>query len=885
MQRIFFCICLCFLLKTTSLFAQTLPAGFSATAIGSGWNNPVGAVFSPDGQRLFVWEKAGKIFVCNRNAGNYVKQTTAVLNISPEVGDWRDHGLLGFALDPNFASNGYIYLLYVVDRHHLLYYGQGAAYSATTNTYSQATIGRITRYQTSMNGSNLTVDTLTRQVLLGETISTGMPILYESHGVGSLAFAADGTLLATCGDGASYSTTDPGSIGHTYYIQAMADGIIRSEENVGSFRSQLLNSLSGKLIRIDPATGNGISSNPFYDPAQPRAAKSRVWAMGFRNPFRMTVRPGTGSTNPATGDIGEIYIGDVGWNIWEELNIVKAAGQNCGWPLYEGQTSLTSYYNLSTANPEEPNPLNGTGSPTCTQPFFTFKNLLKQASPDESTTIFNPCNLSQEIGTNNRYYHRRPALDWRHGTNSSRVGTFDLSNNTATVAEIGTPASGVTGTPFQGNCSIGGTWYTGNAFPTGYKNTFFQADLGGQWLKRITIDFTDVVTRVDNFGTGFNNLVCITQNPLDGSLVTVEIGGTGVKKISYGGNQSPIAKISADNIFGPGPLTVNFSSAGSSDADGSISSYAWNFGDGNTSTAAAPSKVFTAPVGTPTKFIVRLTVTDNLGATGIDSLVISVNNTPPVVNITSPVKNSLYAVGSDTIYSCQAAVSDAEHVDGKLKYAWQTFLCHNNHRHPESIDTARVTNTTISRIGCNGDDYYWLVELTVTDEAGLSTKDSTKIFPDCSTTLNGSVTLQGRPTAPNVLWQVPLTVDFYEPGNMSTPIFTRSVTTNQSGSFSISGLPIGTYSISVKSANTLRRVMQDQVLPLGASTIHFGTLMGGDVNNNNQVTLSDASILFNTFNKAVGSPGYDARADLNGDGVITLSDASVLLANFNKAGE
>src|SRR6185312_7355468 len=106
----------------------------------------------------------------------------------------------------------------------------------------------------------------------------------------------------------------------------------------------------------------------------------------------------------------------------------------------------------------------------CTQSNFLFKNLLKQASPDESTTVFNPCNLSQTIGSNNRYYHRRPSIDWRHGTNSSRVGTFDYSNNTATTAEIGTPASGVVGSPFQGNCSIAGTWYTGDSFPPAYKN-------------------------------------------------------------------------------------------------------------------------------------------------------------------------------------------------------------------------------------------------------------------------------------------------------------------------------------------------------------------------------------------------------------------------------
>ena len=95
-------------------FSQTLPSGFFSSDISSGstWSAPVGATFTPDGQKLFVWEKDGRVYVCNRDgAGNYVKQSQAVINIADEVGGWRDFGLIGFALDPAFASNGNIYLL------------------------------------------------------------------------------------------------------------------------------------------------------------------------------------------------------------------------------------------------------------------------------------------------------------------------------------------------------------------------------------------------------------------------------------------------------------------------------------------------------------------------------------------------------------------------------------------------------------------------------------------------------------------------------------------------------------------------------------------------------------------------------------------------------
>jgi hypothetical protein len=105
-----------------------------------------------------------------------------------------------------------------------------------------------------------------------------------------------------------------------------------------------------------------------------------------------------------------------------------------------------------------------------------------------------------------------------------------------------------------------------------------------------------------------------------------------------------------------------------------------------------------------------------------------------VVNIISPVKNSRYITNSpntDTAYTLQATVTDAEQPDGQLSYQWQTILRHNTHEHDEPIDTNRITTSLISRVGCNGDTYYWLIKLTVTDAAGLSATDSSKMFPLC----------------------------------------------------------------------------------------------------------------------------------------------------------
>ena len=119
--------------------------------------------------------------------------------------------LLGFALDPDFDTNGFIYLLYVVDRHHLLKFGTSAT-AISRMIISMQRLAGLPVIKTINDNGKITADLTTRTILLGESKSTGIPILYESHGVGSLAFAADKTLLVSAGDAASYNVVDTGSV-------------------------------------------------------------------------------------------------------------------------------------------------------------------------------------------------------------------------------------------------------------------------------------------------------------------------------------------------------------------------------------------------------------------------------------------------------------------------------------------------------------------------------------------------------------------------------------------------------------------------------------------------------------------------------------------------
>src|SRR5688500_17130944 len=142
--------------------AQTPPSGFGSSLVSGQWNEAVGLTFTNDGLDMFVWERGGRVY----SVRNGTKRL--VLDLSQEVGGWHDHGMLGFALHPHFDENGYIYVSYVVDRHHLMHFGTGT-YNPNTSDYFKATIGRLTRYTLTNNGSGVyTVNPASRKILIGE---------------------------------------------------------------------------------------------------------------------------------------------------------------------------------------------------------------------------------------------------------------------------------------------------------------------------------------------------------------------------------------------------------------------------------------------------------------------------------------------------------------------------------------------------------------------------------------------------------------------------------------------------------------------------------------------------------------------------------------------
>ncbi len=700
--------------------AQNVPPGFVDSLVRGGWDQAVGVVFAEDG-RAFVWEKAGRVWMIHEGEAH----DHPVIDISEEVRNWRDFGLLGLALDPDFVNNGRVYLSYIVDYHHLAYFGT-PQYNEAADDFTRDSIGRVTRYTLDATDEYHTVVAGSRAVLIGETASTGVPITHQSHSLGAMVFGEDGTLLLATGDGASYEDVDTGGLRTGSSNTALADGILAPFEDVGALRAQMVQSHSGKILRIDPETGDGLASNPFYDAAHPRDPRSRVWALGNRNPFRMTIRPGTGASNPGVGDPGTLYIGDVGWLTFEELNVAPAGGFNFGWPLFEGLVSNSNFQLATTANLLAPNPLAGGACGG----FVPFRNLLVQdvlVSPSWP----NPCNSSVQLpGSLFLFEHARPAIEWGRGM-PFRCGGY--TGNLAAAVNVGAPGAPVAGTGFVpgGTSSTGGAWYTGAAFPGAYANSYYHADFVGGWIHQFLFDSNDQPTEVRAFATNLGAIVDVEYNTFDQSLYYLAFTNEGdsvLRRISYGLDTPPVAVAAPEVSFGALPLTVSFTSAGSSDPENGALTYLWDFGDGATSSLPNPSHTFTGGAG-PRRFDVTLSVTDAVGNIATRRLLVSGNNTPPQVSITSPVDGASFPDGTFTL-PLRASVIDAEHAGADLSCRWQAQIRHNTHTHPEPIIAECEPDIVLDGAGHSGETFYWQFRLTVTDAAGLSTVATAAIYPE-----------------------------------------------------------------------------------------------------------------------------------------------------------
>ena len=145
--------------------------------------------------------------------------------------------------------------------------------------------------------------------------------------------------------------------------------------------------------------------------------------------------------------------------------------------------------------------------------------------------------------------------------------------------------------------------------------------------------------------------------------------------------------------------------------------------------------------------------------------------------------------------------------------------------------------------------------------------------------VSGKITLQSYITNAQ-----PITFQFRPTSGL--PSFAFLQTPAADGTYTISTVPPGNYSLLVKGSKWLAKSALVVVGAGGQSGVNF-TLPGGDADNNNVIDIGDFGILVNAYNgdRNITNSGYDARADFNGDGVIDIADFGILVNNYDAAGD
>ncbi len=537
-----------------------------------------GVAFAP-GERLFLAIKEGSIRIAV--SGRLLQEP--FVDISEIVNKSTDRGLLAVAVHPQFPVKPFVYAAFVYDP------------TGSNKDLQEPRVARVVRftadaaldYNRALPGSmevilgkNSTAENMAPLVLegapndpeaascmtgltmAGAPIEDCIPVDGLSHSVCELQFGSDGALYAAFGDGASYD--GPSRIG---------------------LRAQNLDSMSGRVVRVNAESGLGLPDNPFYDRARPSSNRSRLWSYGFRNPFRMTLNPST----------GQAYIGDVGTSYFEEVNVGK--GANFGWPCYEGGLrERSAQEGGDTTSLEQV----GYRREPRTQPFC------------------------QQMYDRGQGFVVPPVFTYRHKYDANKK---DLG-------------ASITGVAFYSGTNYPAQ-YHGALFIGDYAQRWIRYvtfdDRGKPSVKDFATELGSMLGVVQLVPGPDTNIYAVY---LDLKTKTSQIrrfrSGTGT-------DAPPVVLATASPRVGDVPLVVSFRSDGTYDPDGKPLTYQWDFGDGESSTEPNPQHLYTQ-AGI---FNVRLTVAEveQPSNASVAKLTIRTGVTPPKLFIDSPAPDSQYAIG------------------------------------------------------------------------------------------------------------------------------------------------------------------------------------------------------------------------------------------------
>lgn len=636
--------------------------GFQETTAFGGLTQPTAVRFSPDG-RVFVAEKSGLIKVFD-GLGDSTPTTFA--DLRTEVHNFWDRGLLSLALDPDFPARPFVYVAYTYDA---VVGGEAPRWGNPGQTSDGCpnppgatadgcvVSGRVSRLQASGDQA------VGEQVLIEDWCQQ-----YPSHSIGDLRFGPEGELYVSGGDGASFGFADygqkgiprnpcgdpPSGVGGAQGPPSAEGGALRSQDLLTGADPT---GLHGAVLRIDPDTGDALPDNPLAGNPDPNAR--RIVAHGMRNPFRFAIRPGT----------DEVWIGDVGWGAWEEINRVAdptdATIDNFGWPCFEGAGRQPGY---DGADLDLCEGLYGGGG---------------------ATAPYHP------------YWH---------------------GGNVVTGEMCPTGGSSISGMAFNP---------PGSPLPAEFDGALFFSDYARDciWVMERTTGALPSPSQIKVLRAGAPGPVDIQVGP-GGDVFYASFNSGTIRRIHYtAGNRAPEAVASADPTSGDTPLSVSFDGSGSSDPDpGDTLSYAWDLdGDGSYDDGSGVQASFEyTEAGS---YAVGLRVTDDHGATATDTVAVTAGDTPPTAAIAAPTPAFTWAVGDQVAFS--GGATDAQ--DGALPASaleWSLTLQHcpsNCHAHPLQDFTGVAGGSFVAP----DHEYpsHLELRLTATDSGGLSDSRVVRLYP------------------------------------------------------------------------------------------------------------------------------------------------------------
>jgi type 1 glutamine amidotransferase/glucose/arabinose dehydrogenase len=502
------------------------------------------------------------------------------------------------------------------------------------------------------------------------------------HVGGDIDFDAAGNLYMTTGDNSNAWESNG---------YAPLDERLTRNPRVDAQRSSgNTNDLRGKVLRIKPQP-NGTYTIPPGNlfPSGTARTRPEIYAMGFRNPFRMSVDrptgivylgdmgPDAGGTNSSRGPSGQV-----------EFNRITSAG-NYGWPYCTGANTEAERYNAFTfpSGPSGPK-YDCANGPTNNSPRNTGLLTLPPARPAW-------IRYSGDAGS---------PPEFGSGSESPMGGEvyrFDPSLNS----------------PIK--------------FPQSLNGRFFAAEYGRRWIKAIEVRGDGSPGVIESFPWAGTQIIDTDFGP-DGALYVLQYGTNSgdqaLYRIEYigGGNRSPIAMASANRTSGGIPLTIVFSSSGSSDPEGGALSYFWSFGDGVTSMNPNPTHTY-ASAGT---YHPTLTVTDPVGATGSASLVVTAGNSAPTVVLQTPIQGQIFAYGASVPFTI--SISDPEDGAINCSRARLTYAVgHDSHAHDVTSRTGCSGSLLVPADGEHeaGANLYGVFRAEYTDNGGLTTQDVHTLQP------------------------------------------------------------------------------------------------------------------------------------------------------------